>query len=138
MYQHNIEIRVRYSETDKMGYVYYGNYAQYFEVARVEALRALGLSYKSLEDSGTMLPVREFKMSYYKPAHYDDLLTIETLITEMPTAQLKFEFATYNDQKVLLNKGWVDLVFVNMEKNRPIKAPGYFLDALSPFFKLEK
>jgi acyl-CoA thioester hydrolase len=121
-----------------MGYVYYGNYAQYFEVARVEALRALGLSYKLLEDSGTMLPVREFKISYYKPAHYDDLLTIETLITELPTAKLKFEFTTFNEKKELLNKGWVDLVFVNIEKNRPTKAPDYFLEALLPFFKLEK
>ena len=134
MYCHNIEIRVRYSETDKMGYVYYGNYASYFAVARVESLRAIGLSYKSLEESGVMLPVREFKTRYFKPAYYDDLLTIETLITELPTAKLKFEFNTFNAKKELLNKGWVELVFVDMIRNRP----DYFTAALLPFFRSEK
>ena len=137
MYRHNIDIRVRYSETDKMGYVYYGNYASYFEVARVESLRSIGLSYKSLEESGVMLPVREFKTRYYKPAYYDDLLTIETLITELPTAKLKFEFKTFNAKTELINRGWVELVFVDMKKNRPISAPDYFTAALLPFFKSE-
>jgi acyl-CoA thioester hydrolase len=78
MYSVKNQIRVRYAETDRMGYVYYGNYAQYFEVARVEMLRGLGISYKTLEDSGIMLPVLDFTIKYIKPAFYDDLLTIKT------------------------------------------------------------
>ncbi|MDP4586583.1 MAG: acyl-CoA thioesterase, partial [Flavobacteriales bacterium] len=78
MYTNKIEIRVRYSETDRMGYVYYGHYAQYFEVARVEALRNLGISYRSMEEDGIMLPVASYSIKYLKPAVYDDLLTVET------------------------------------------------------------
>jgi acyl-CoA thioester hydrolase len=80
------EIRVRYGETDQMGYCYYGNYAQYFEVGRVETLRSLGMSYKSLEENGIMLPVLDFSINYNKPALYDDLLTIETTIVKIEGA----------------------------------------------------
>ena len=81
-FNHTIQLRVRYGETDQMGYCYYGNYAQYFEVGRVETLRSLGLSYKQLENEGFMLPVSEFSVKYKSPAFYDDLLSIETTITE--------------------------------------------------------
>ena len=92
MYITETTIRVRYSETDKMGYVYYGNYAQYFEVGRVEALRDLKTSYKEMEDTGVMLPVYEFNIKYLKPAFYDDLLVIKTTIREIPTAKIKFDY----------------------------------------------
>ena len=85
-----IELRVRYSETDQMGYCYYGNYAQYFEVGRVEALRSIGMSYKALEESGIMLPVSEFQVKYFAPAYYDDLLRIETQIIELRGSRLLF------------------------------------------------
>ena len=91
----DINIRVRYAETDKMGYVYYGNYATYYEVGRVEALRKLGMSYKEMEDEGIMLPVLSFNIKYFKPAFYDDLLTIKTSITEMPNTRIKFEYECY-------------------------------------------
>ena len=83
-------LRVRYGETDQMGYCYYGNYAQYFEVGRVEALRNVGLSYKSLEETGVMLPVSEFKVKYKHPAKYDDLLLITTKIIEIKGARILF------------------------------------------------
>lgn len=134
MFQYRESIRVRYSETDKMGFVYYGNYAQYFEVARVEALRSLNLSYKELEETGIMLPVRSFHIDYFKPALYDDLLTIETLITEMPTAKLKFDYRTINEKGELLNTASVVLVFMNENTNKPTKPPIQFLEKLKPFF----
>ncbi len=134
MFKHQHQLRVRYSETDQMGFVYYGNYAQYFEVARVEALRSLKLSYKELEENGIMLPVRSFQIDYFKPAHYDDLLTIETLITEMPSAKLSFEYRTLNEQGEVLNTAKVLLVFMNSNTNRPMKPPSYFVDRLKPFF----
>tara|TARA_R110002049_G_scaffold197096_2_gene366766 strand:- start:3012 stop:3419 length:408 start_codon:yes stop_codon:yes gene_type:complete len=134
MYRHKEIVRVRYSETDKMGFVYYGNYAQYFEVARVEALRVLNISYRDLEESGIMLPVRSYNIDYYKPALYDDLLTIDTLITDLPTAKLRFEYETFNEKGDLLNKATVVLVFMDAKTGRPIKPPTQFLEKLKPFF----
>ncbi|HRU61004.1 MAG TPA: thioesterase family protein, partial [Bacteroidia bacterium] len=90
MYQHETRFRVRYGETDRMGYVYYGNYATYYEVGRVEALRSLGFSYRSLEDSGVLLPVSDFSVRYRKPAYYDDLLVLTTYITALAGVRLHF------------------------------------------------
>ena len=94
MFIHKTKIRVRYAETDQMGYAYYGNYATYFEVARVEALRSLNFSYKQLEKDGVMLPVLEFGIKYFKPGFYDDELTIKTMISELPSARIKFRNQT--------------------------------------------
>lgn len=117
------ELRVRYAETDQMGYVYYGNYAQYFEVARVEMLRELGFSYKALEDEGIMLPVLDFTIRYFRPALYDDLLTIETVIPTAPSARILFNYRTFNASRELLNEASTTLVFVNKDSGRPCKAP---------------
>jgi acyl-CoA thioester hydrolase len=76
--QHEIEIRVRYHDTDAQGRVHHGAYINYFEIGRVELLRASGRSYKSLEDEGIMLVVADLKVQYYLPAIYDDLLTLHT------------------------------------------------------------
>lgn len=126
----DIKIRVRYAETDKMGYVYYGNYATYFEVARVEMLRKLGLSYKELEDSGIFLPVADFQVKYIKPAFYDDLLTIRTAIRTKPGVRLVFDYETLNEKNELLNTAKVTLVFISASTNKPVKAPDYFLKRL--------
>ena len=98
MFTSTTQIRVRYAETDKMGYVYYGNYAQYYEVGRVEGLRDLGLSYRAMEDAGILLPVMEYQIKYFKPAYYDDLLTIKTTILELKGARIFFEYETLNQQ----------------------------------------
>lgn len=118
-----IKIRVRYSETDQMAYVYYGNYAQYFEVARVEWLRKLGLSYKKLEEDGIMLPVLKLEVNYHKPAKYDDLLTIKTTVKKKPLVKIEFDFEIFNEENELLTTGYTSLVFIDMKRNRPTKAP---------------
>lgn len=126
-------IRVRYAETDRMGYVYYGNYATYFEVGRVETLRALGITYKSLEDEGIMLPVLELQTKYFLPAHYDDELIIKTTIPVMPSVRIKFEYETWRgDQQ--LNSAWTELVFVNRQTNKPTKCPDHITDSLKEYF----
>lgn len=124
------KLRVRYAETDKMGYVYYGDYAQYFEVGRVEALRELSWSYRAMEDNGIMLPVMEFNVRYLKPAYYDDLLTVKTSIKEAPTARIKFYHEIYNEKGEKLTMGEVTLVFINMKTNKPCAAPVEMVKAI--------
>lgn len=113
-----------------MGYVYYGNYAQYLEVGRVEWLRSFGVSYKSMEDSGIMLPVTQMNINFLKPAKYDDLLTIVTRLKKNPLVKIIFDFEIYNEKKELLTTAEVTLVFIDMKKNKPTKAPKSLLDKL--------
>lgn len=134
MIEKEIKIRVRYSETDKMGYVYYGNYASYFEVARVEMLRSLGVSYKKLEDDGVMLPVLDFKIKYFKPAFYDDELTIRIRMEKMPNTRIHFTYDTLNAEGILLNKAETTLVFVDMKSNKPRAIPEDLVTYFSSFF----
>ncbi len=133
MFCNESKLRVRYAETDRMGYAYYGNYAVYFEVGRVEALRAIGITYKSLEDEGVLLPVVDFHIRYFLPAFYDDELTIRTKITQLPSVRISFEYETYRGEE-LLNKGKTDLVFVNKETGKPMKCPADVLEAMNKFF----
>jgi acyl-CoA thioester hydrolase len=137
MFTHSIQLRVRYAETDKMGYVYYGNYATYFEVARVETMRAFGISYKTLEDDGIMMPVLDYKSKYVRPAKYDDLLTITIFIKSMPTARILFEYEVKNEEGVLLNVAETTLVFVDMKTGKPCVVPQNFKSMLQPFFENE-
>ena len=133
MYSHKTNIRVRYGETDKMGFVYYGIYAQYYEVGRVELLRSLGISYKSLEDSGYELPVVSFKINYKRPAFYDDEIMIKTSISETPSSKITFDYECFNIDGSLLNNGQVVLVFVNRDTKKPCKVPQVVLEQLSDF-----
>ena len=123
MYSFETKLRVRSGETDQMSYAYYGIYAQYFEVGRVELLRSLGVSYKEIEEMGYALPVVNFNIKYKKPAYYDDELTIKTTIKELPSAKITFYYETYNENKDLLNTAEVVLVFVNKESGKPCFAP---------------
>jgi len=134
MFISEVQVRVRYAETDQMGYVYYGNYAAYFEVGRVEALRAIGFSYKKLESSGILLPVMNFAIDYLKPAYYDEMLTIKTSIPVLPTARILFEYETYNEKDVLINKANTTLVFIDRESNRPCKPPQDFIEAIKGYY----
>jgi acyl-CoA thioester hydrolase len=134
MYISETTVRVRYAETDKMGYVYYGNYTHYYEVGRVEALRQLGTSYKEMEDSGVMLPVYTCSIKYLKPALYDDLLLIKTTIKELPKARITFDYEIFNEKGDLLNQGTTTLVFIDMKTNRPRPAPDSFIEKISKFF----
>lgn len=123
MYSFETKIRVRYGETDQMSFVYYGVYAQYYEVGRVELLRSLGISYKEIEDMGYALPVVNLNINYKKPAFYDDELTIKTTIKELPSAKIIFHYETFNEKAELLNTGEVVLVFVNKKTGKPCFAP---------------
>ncbi|MFN8700212.1 MAG: acyl-CoA thioesterase [Flavobacteriales bacterium] len=133
MVKTSTRLRVRYAETDRMGYSYYGNYAIYFEVARVEALRELGISYRALEDQGILLPVVEYTIRFLNPALYDDELVILTTIPQMPSARIRFEYETYRADE-LLNRASTDLVFVNQSTGRPMRCPKNVAAALSSYF----
>ena len=122
-------LRVRYAETDQMGYVYYGNYAQYYEVGRVEAMRSLGFSYKEMEYKGILMPVINFNVNYKKPALYDDEIKIVTMVKVLPTVRITFEYECYNQQDELLNTGSVTLVFIDKFKNKPTTPPDWFMNA---------
>lgn len=130
MEYHQIQIRVRYSETDQMRVVYHGNYAQYFEMGRVEWLRKKGVSYKWMEDNGIMLPVVSLIMNYKKPARYDDLLTLKTTLKNQSTVKIEFDYELYNEAQELLTTGSSILVFVDMKTGRPIAPPTYILELL--------
>ncbi|MFT5779839.1 MAG: acyl-CoA thioester hydrolase [Crocinitomicaceae bacterium] len=125
-FTHEISLRVRYSETDQMGYCYYGNYAQYYEVGRVETLRKLGISYKELEADNVMLPVSELNVRYKHPAKYDDLLRIRTTIREMTGARLMFDYTVVNELDKVISEGSTTLVFVSKETMKPIQPPDNF------------
>ena len=123
MYSSETTVRVRYSETDQMQYVYYGNYATYYEVGRVEVLRQLGMSYRSLEESGIMMPVLETHSFYHLPAKYDDLLTIKITIPQLPLVKIKFDYEIYNEAQLKIHSGSTTLAFIDMKTGKPRKAP---------------
>ena len=130
MYVSETKVRVRYSETDKMGYVYYGNYPAFFEVGRAEAMRELGMTYRQMEEEGVMMPIASMSVKYIRPAYYDDLLTIRTIVKDFPASRMHFFYEVYNEQGKLLNQGETILAFVNMKTFRPCPAPDWFLEAL--------
>lgn len=131
MNYHQTQFRVRYSETDQMRVVYHGNYAQYFEVGRVEWLRNKGISYKWMEENGIMLPVVSLTMNYKKSARYDELLTLKTILKKQTTVKIEFDYELYNEQNELLTTGNSILVFVDMKTGRPIAPPAYIFELLN-------
>lgn len=135
MIKSETKIRVRYGETDQMGYVYYGVYAQYYEVGRVEAMRLLGFSYKQIEERGILMPVIDFSISYKKPAFYDDEITVITFMRERPAGlRLNFDYECFNQANELLNTGKVTLVLLDKFTNKMCKIPDWFQNAFNPFF----
>jgi len=135
MYEHQSTVRVRYAEADPMNVVYYGNYAQYFEVARVESLRALGISYKTIEEMGIILPVVELNIKYLRPARYDDLLTIKSQIKTLPTDhRIQFDQEIYNEEGKLLTIGIVKLYFMDPKLGNRVNMPDFLHEKLSPYF----
>lgn len=134
MLVHETTTRVRYAETDQMGFMYYGRYAELFEVGRVEALRSIGFPYRTLEEAGVMLPVHDLHVRYHKPARYDDLLTVRTTITEMPNVRIDFAYSIMDERGTVLTEGTTTLVFVDKTTMRPRRAPHELMSALAPFF----
>lgn len=133
MKYHETRIRVRYGETDQMAVVYHGNYASYLEEARTKWLRDMGISYKKMEESGIALPVTQMSFKFKKSALYDDVLRIKTISKKTPSVRLEFDYEIYNQQNVLLATATTELVFINTERNRPTKAPNYFLEAFDNY-----
>ncbi|MBQ1697293.1 MAG: acyl-CoA thioesterase [Bacteroidales bacterium] len=134
MFVSESKIRVRYGDTDKMGYCYYGNYPEFYEAARSDAFRESGCSYRVLEERGYIMPVVSMSIQYKKPAFYDDLITIKVYVKEKPGVKMKFEYEAYNEQGELLNYGDTVLCFVNKATGRPCLAPDFFMDVIGKYF----
>lgn len=126
-----IQIRVRYGETDQMGVVYHGNYALYLEMGRVEWLRKLNISYKEMEEEGINLPVVSLNINYKKPASYDEVINIKTQLKKIPTSKVEFDYEITNEAGEILTTASTTLVFIDAKTKRPVRAPQYFLDALA-------
>ncbi|WP_353138357.1 thioesterase family protein [Pseudopedobacter sp.] len=135
MFVFETKIRVRYADTDQMGYVYNGNYATYYEVGRTEALRSLGMTYKSMEEDGVMLPVLEMKSKFFKPVKYDELITLKVTIADKPGVRILFRYDIYNENNEHVHTGETTMVFVDMQKNKPCLPPASFANKLNPFFE---
>ena len=123
-------LRVRYAETDPMKYVYYGNYAQYFEVARVELFRSLGISYDEIESQGIWLPVSEYNIKYLKPALYDEVLEIHTFIKKIPGVRVEFEYEIYNSSKQKITEAQTTLFFLDSKTNKIVKCPSFLMELI--------
>ena len=133
MKEHQIQVRVRYSETDQMSVVYHGNYVPYFEMGRVEWLRNKGISYKSLEENGIALPIVSMTINYKKPARYDDLLTVITTFKSQSTVKIEFDCEIRNINDELLTTAYFLLVFVSINSGKPIAPPDYILELLKDY-----
>ena len=136
MYSAETKIRVRYGETDQMGYLYYGYYALYYEVGRAEAIRELGFTYKQMEDMGIMMPVAELNAKYYRPAKYDDLITVKTILKELPDGpKISFHSELYNEGNELLNVGITTLVFYDPANKTKTTMPQALVEKLKIYFE---
>lgn len=127
-------LRVRYAETDPMKYVYYGNYATYFEVARVELFRGIGMSYDEIEKRGIWLPVSEYNIKYLKPALYDQELRIEVKVKERPGVRIIFDYEIYNEEGEKLTEASTTLFFLDAEKNKIVKCPDWLMELMDKHF----
>jgi len=130
------QIRVRYAEVDRMGYVYYGNYAMYYEVARRAIIQKIGMTYAKFEEQGFFLPIAKMNIQYIKPALYDELLTVRIKLVKFSNVKLEFEYEIYNEQNELINKGYTLQVFIDAKTRRPTRAPEYFIKLLEKNSKI--
>lgn len=130
MKSHSTYVKIRYAETDQMGVVYHGNYPQYLEIARIEWLASLGISYKKMEEEGVMLPVYELNLKFRKSAKFDDQIRIDTRLKKKPGVRIEFEYKIFNQNQELLTEAETTLIFMDIKKNRPIKCPDYILAKL--------
>ena len=129
--KHNeVDLRIRYGETDQMGIVYHGNYAQYFEIGRTEWLRNLGITYKKMEEDGIKLPVISLAVNFKKSVCYDDVIKVKTTLKKMPTASIEFDYEIKNENGEIVTTGNTVLAFIDINRNRPTRCPQYILDKL--------
>ena len=130
-----IKLRVRYSDTDQMGYVYYGRYASFYEIARVELFRSLGFSYKKLEEEGIGMPVIGMETKYILPIKYDEQIKINTSIENLPSSRISFKYEVYNQNNELANTANTTLTFINLINKKPVRMPAELLDIIKSNFK---
>ena len=135
MYSTTTKIRVRYGETDQMGYLYYGHYGLYYEVGRTDMLREVGLTYKRMEEEGIIMPVTDLKVKYIRPAKYDDLITVKTILRELPASKITFYSELYNENEKLINLGETTLVFLDQQSGKITDPPSYLIEKFLPFFE---
>ncbi|WP_020535762.1 acyl-CoA thioesterase [Lewinella cohaerens] len=136
MLTHECTKRVRYGETDQMGYLYYGNYAQYYEIGRAEMIRSLGLSYRAMEEEhNVLMPVMTLQCRYVRPALYDELITIRSTLRHLPQKTITFYMELFNEKGKLVNGGSVKLCFIDAKTNKSIETPSYLLEKLKPYFE---
>jgi len=128
-------LRVRYAETDPMKYVYYGNYATYFVLGRVELFRSIGISYDEIEKQGIWLPVSDYKIKYLKPALYDQKLEIHTFMKKIPGVRIEFEYEIYNEKGIKITEASTTLFFLNSETNKVIKCPDFLMKLIEENWK---
>lgn len=130
-------LRVRYAETDPMKYVYYGNYATYFELGRVELFRSIGISYDEIENNGIWLPVSDYKIKYLKPALYDQKLEIHTFMRKIPGVRIEFEYEIYNEEGIKITEASTTLFFLNAKTNKVMKCPDFLMKLIEENWKEE-
>lgn len=136
MYTGDYKWRVRYADTDKMGYLYYGNYPTLYEIGRVELIRNLGLSYREMEEEyKIMMPVVALEARYILPAKYDEELTIRTILQEKPGRLINFDCEIFNENNVLIHKALIKLAFINIEDNKSVSCPEFLMRKLLPYFE---
>lgn len=136
MFIYESKVRVRYIETDQMGIVHHANYVQYYELARTECFEACsGISYETMEAEGVMLPILEIQSKYLKPAYYNQVLTIKSIVKELPSVRLNVEYEIYNEANELINTGKTTLVFVNKQTRRPCQPPERFMKNVRQYFE---
>jgi len=134
MIESNFKIRIRYSDTDQMGYVYYGKYANFYEIARVELFRKLGFSYSQLENKGIGMPVIEMKSKYLMPAKYDEIIKINIQIREIPSAKILFHYRLFNKKNNLINTASTLLTFIDLQTKKAVRTPKKLLDMINNNF----
>lgn len=133
---HTVEttIQVQYYETDQMGVVHHSNYIRFYETARTSFIKSLGVSYRQLEESGTSMPMINVTSKYIQPAIYDEVLTVKTILKELPTSRITFYYEIYNQEGKLINEGQTILAFINQQTHRPTRAPQILIEKLEPLF----
>lgn len=134
MISNKIDIRVRYCEVDRMGYLHHGNYAAYFEEGRTELLRQYGLNYRDVEDKGVILPLRNLYIDYFQPAYYDDVVTVETILEKMEGVRLQFKYVATNQDGKKICEATTLLVFADSKTGKPVRTPAFFREKLDPLF----
>lgn len=131
MITHDYKFRVAYPDTDRMGTMHHANYVKYYEAARWELLRSIGVPYSSIEDAEVMCPVIKMNFKFIKTTSYDELLTVKTTLKAIKGVRIWFSYMLYNEQDELINEAETELAFVGLNNWKPCTAPEILLEAIA-------